>query len=82
MKVMRCIFAPFFWLRDILDESLRIRRILLAQLIVGLKFSPMSHNTKLSLLAAMLLKGPIRKELVRDRMDDAASLLRSVEMDD
>lgn len=79
MKVIHFIFAPFFWLRDIRDSLKQIRRILLAQSIVGVKFSPASPETRKLLVAFMLLDHEREAgKGIKGNLDAAASLLRSL----
>jgi len=80
-KVIRFIFAPFFWLRDIRNRLEQIRRILMAHSIVGFKYSPLTSEQK-KMLVAFMIYDQRGGEEIRDRMNDATSLLKTINMED
>lgn len=82
MRFIRFIFAPLFWLRGIRDNQNRIRRILFARSVMDIQLSPLSRQMKKTLVAYMLFDRKNGGRGIEDCMDDAASLLRTIRLDD
>lgn len=54
MKIVRTVFAPVFWLRDIRDSLVQMESLLRWMFSLEVGNSPLSTKAKKELLAAML----------------------------
>lgn len=86
MKILRIVFAPFLWVRDIRDELRRIRRIQLINALMQVHLTPLSDEAKEMLFASMLPsdclgehKGDNGNDRFREKMEMARRLLKVLE---
>lgn len=83
MGIIRFIFAPLFWLRDIRIYLKDIATLLRWNWVLSLRFSHISAKRKRDLVVAMLrLKSGKKSEDAASYETEAAALLNFLEMDD
>ena len=82
MKIIRFIFAPFFWLREIKNSVAQIERLRRWEYCLHVRHSSLSTKGKKMLLTAMLHSKAKGKEISAASEISAADILRALELED
>lgn len=78
MKLVRFIFAPLFWLRDIRNSLAQIEKLCRWKYCLNVRYSTLSTKRKKELLTIMLKTG---RTNAADAETRAADILKVLEFD-